>query len=257
MSHAEGWLMLNVTVLELGSEAKGGSRKAMDQLVRQAMPMILSRVARYRPTTFYGDVKSHAMLGFMQGVLHYQEDRGPQLSTYAQYWVDMEVLKCVRAVSLRGVAKPDNPATKRIAGLRWIWDRSRSIEEYVCEARRKYPQVSENDLRALVPLLDNPQETLVDMSYGAPDTEQVVAEAEDDFGRREAMWSALADLPERQRDVIRWTMLEGETLERAGQRLGVTKERVRQLREKGLQKLREHPAVRRADGRDDVEDRAA
>jgi RNA polymerase sigma factor (sigma-70 family) len=56
----------------------------------------------------------------------------------------------------------------------------------------------------------------------------------------------IAPLSDRHRQVLRWRFRDGLTLERAGRRLGVTRERVRQIELKAMEALANIPAVRRA-----------
>jgi len=234
-------------VLGLIAEAKLGSRDAMDVLVRQFMPFIISRVRPYRRTTWYDDVRAHAMLGFMQAVMHFRPEKEVQITTYARFWIDAEVLKCIRGFNLRGMQTDQGAAAKRFAGLRAIWDRSRDEDEYAEKSVEKYPTVSEKEIRAIVPMFGPPHVALEDMMHERQqDAEDDLSEAEEAWQRKEALRTAMAELPQRQRSIVQWTLLDGMTLEAVGEHLGVTKERVRQIREQAMRKLREHPAVRRA-----------
>jgi RNA polymerase sigma factor (sigma-70 family) len=92
-----------------------------------------------------------------------------------------------------------------------------------------------------------PHVALEDMMHERQqDAEDDLSEAEEAWQRKEALRTAMASLPQRQRAIVQWTIVEGMTLEMVGQHLGVTKERVRQIREQALRRLREHPEVRRA-----------
>ena len=73
-----------------------------------------------------------------------------------------------------------------------------------------------------------------------PSPEELVSDAHDTRTRSEWLASSLAELSERERTIIRERRLqeEGRTLEELGVRLGISKERVRQIEHRALQKLK-------------------
>lgn len=62
----------------------------------------------------------------------------------------------------------------------------------------------------------------------------------DSFELKEVMQKAIADLTDKEQEVIRMHFFDGLTLDEIGERFGITKERIRQIEAKALRKLR-HP----------------
>jgi RNA polymerase sigma-32 factor len=91
------------------------------------------------------------------------------------------------------------------------------------------------------------------MADTRPTPEQVVTGLRDSQTRSRWLNDALRELSDREQTIIRRRRLRenGATLEELGKTLGVSKERVRQLEQRAMEKLRDH-IVRRADQRMDL-----
>lgn len=151
------------------------------------------------------DVVQIATVGLLRAAELYDPDRGLQFSTYADIHMRAAVTRAYYAsdpVRIPGYVRGEERAALR--------ERFRALSLSVLSR-------DDHDLDPAAATED----------AGGPDA--------DDLARLRA---AVAELPRRLRDVIRWHYLDGMTLAQIGGRLGCTKEWVRQLSEQGLARLR-------------------
>jgi RNA polymerase sigma factor (sigma-70 family) len=188
----------------------------------------------------------------MEGVFHHHPERGTQVQTTAMIWVDWQVNKWVRNTWLRGLATEEQRAPKRIVGLYQIYSETQSLDEYVAKAQERFPSLTRDELENMVIFFSwSPRERVhvgnPDQSPDAePDPEEQISELESERLRLRAVRAAMAALPEKHRQVVQWTILEGETLAAVGQWIGLSKERVRQIRDEAVDMMQQDAEVRRA-----------
>jgi RNA polymerase primary sigma factor len=249
--------------VELATQMKQGGRvaqRARDELVIAHLKLAASLAKKY---TFGGkfsldDLVQEANIGLLVAVDKFEVERGFRFSTCAYHWVrsqiqlyvsgaggpdvrlslnrqrDVRNLKgAIKALEDRGVAVTDAALAREL-------DVSVKVVRDYTEALISHTSLS-------APVGENGTEFgefLPDEH--APNPEQVAIAAE----QREIVRAAVADLPERDRAII--TMRfdlddEGErTLEDVSQVFGVTRERIRQLEVKAIERLRKVKKIRPA-----------
>ena len=206
-----------------------------------------------------GEVISEGNIGLMQAVKRFDPDRGFRLATYAMWWIRAAIQEYIlRSWSL--VKLGTTAAQKRLFfNLRKVKSQIRAFEEgdltpeHVQEIAKRlgvpeHEVISMNrrfaghDSSLNTPVqMDSQgewQDWLVDES---DDQETLLAEREELEQRRELLRSAMGSLNEREAEILQERHLREDppTLETLSQRYGVSRERVRQIEVRALEKLRE------------------
>ncbi|NKB72461.1 MAG: sigma-70 family RNA polymerase sigma factor [Candidatus Latescibacteria bacterium] len=235
---------------ELSIRIQQGDQGARDELVRANLRFVVEIAKGYRRRGLtLGELISAGNLGMLKAAERFDGGRGCKFISYGVWWVRQEILNAI-ANEGRSVRLPMNRINqlKDIGVVRSRLERGREdvpdLDEIAAELKVPVGQLQDTllcngavhsldaDFQGDLPVL----EMLADQHQPAPD-EAVEAEA----GARK-LGAALAQLSERERYIVcSYFGLRGEpplTLATIGRELGVTRERVRQLKERALAKLR-------------------
>lgn len=236
-----------------------GDREAALRPVTSHLRLAAKMALRYRG---YGlpiaDLISEANVGLMQAVKRFEPEKGVRLATYAMWWIKATVQEYIlRSWSLVKIGT--TAAQKKLffnlrklksrisAGddrgllpeqVKYIADHLKVASREGVEMNgRMRGDVSLNAPTSQEDLSAEMQDWQVDP---APDPESLLSEAEDRNRLRAAMQDALAALSPRERHIIRARFLidQPKTLEELGGTLRVSRERVRQIEGRALQKVR-------------------
>jgi RNA polymerase sigma-32 factor len=238
---------------------EGGDERALHELTRAYLRLVIALAARYR---HYGlpmsDLVQEGNVGLMQAAMRFEPEREIRFSTYASWWVRAAVqdfvlrnwsivrtgttsaqkslffnLRRLRAriadLSENGISPGNRAEVARILGVP-----ERDVDQMA--ARLSAPDHSLNAV-----LGDEAgaewQDFLADEAE-APD--EIVMHAHDDAARAGLVRAAMAGLSDRERLIVQQRHLveDAITLEALGARLGVSKERVRQIEGAALAKLK-------------------
>ncbi|MGQ9926435.1 MAG: sigma-70 family RNA polymerase sigma factor [Chloroflexaceae bacterium] len=245
----------------LEQQVAAGER-ARAQLINSNLRLVVSIARRYQG---HGlsllDLIQEGSLGLMRAVDKFDPGRGLKFSTYATYWIRQSVGRAI-ADHGRTVRLPVHLGERlaRLARVRQQLiqrlDREPTPEEVASEAGLTPEQVTRAEQAALTPAsLDEPHtedgtgtlaEVISDPFQPSPLDEVSHALLRDDLSE------AMSHLTPRERHILCLRYgLHGETaltLEQIGQRLNLTRERVRQLESEALKKLRDPLLGRRLHG---------
>ena len=226
-------------------------RRATRQFVQANLRLVVSIAKRYQsPSVSLLDLIQEGNLGLIHAVSRFDYRRGFKFSTYARYWVHQSIVKAV-AEHAQPVRIPvqvmDAAWRARRTQARLEVERGYSpqLEELACEMQLTTKQVADllgflNEPRSLSERTGEDGEelgaTVVDAHAPAPDDEAVGALLPFAVAR------LLAGLDEREAEIIRLHYglggSEPRTLSEIGARYALTRERVRQIEKKALEKLR-------------------
>jgi RNA polymerase sigma-32 factor len=230
---------------ELARRWKAGDTRAGDRLVAASLPFVITIANEYRRWGVpLEDLIQQGNLGLLKGALRYDADRSCRLVTYAVYWIRAEirdyVVRGYRVVRIGG-SKAERRALRAYR---------KSRESDPAKLAELSGMTTEKAAR-LLPLLERrdssldaaaPDETAaIDrLADDGPSPEELATHELDNANARERIHSALEGLSQRERWILeRRVLAESETtLESLGQSLGISKERVRQIEARALQKLR-------------------
>jgi RNA polymerase sigma-32 factor len=248
-----------------------GDERARDRLLRAFAPLAISVARRFNRSAREPDpdLVQQANIGLMKAADRFDPARDIRFSTYAVWWVRAEVQAYARANT--SVVRRPNSAKSRAAASRIAaidaelaadpgTDRADAVVRLadalgvdVHRVAEMRAQVTGADQSLNVPALEDGDEDrialLVDPdSLGEPAPLQALTRD----ALRRTLVDVLSELPDRERDIIVATQVMDPpaTLECLGQQHGVSKERIRQLRERGFERLRSALAKRGLDGSD-------
>ena len=245
--------------VELADKIKNGEMRARDEMIRANLRFVVDVAKKYQNRGLsLSDLISAGNLGLITAADRFDGTKGYKFISYAVWWIRQSILQTL-AEHVRTVRLPLN----KVSLLKDISKASRklgqdratepAIEEIAAELEVPAEEVLETILsaRAVCSLdesfTDDDERsllnTLPDDTTEAPDADILRESA------RVQLESALSTLEERELRIIRlYFGLDGNealTLEEIGDMMNLTRERIRQLKERALSKLR-HPSRHQA-----------
>jgi len=239
--------------IEVGYLARAGDEDAVQKLVRANLRFVISVAKKYQNRgVSLVDLIQEGNVGLVTAARKFDPDQGVKFISYAVWWIRQAILSAL-ANQGRAVRVPLNRASdlarifRERERLKQELRREPTIEE-VAEAAKLTPEIVQSlstlnaaEIRLDAPIGDSNDSMLVERFIS-----EEAAEPEEDVEERllaEHIDRALDTLTPRDARVLRlYFGLEGgreHTLEEIGNMLGVTRERVRQLRDRALKRLRE------------------
>jgi len=238
---------------ELGARAQKGEQEAIQELARANLRFVISVAKKYQNRgVSLTDLIQEGNVGLVTAARKFDPEQGVKFISYAVWWIRQAILASL-ANHGRAVRVPLNRASdlarifREKERLKQEKGREPSTDE-LAEATHLTPELVESlqtlnaaEIRLDAPIGDSEDSQLVERFI----TEEA-AEPEVEVESRlltETITAALSTLEARDAKVLRlYFGLEGErehTLEEIGNMLGVTRERIRQLRDRALRRLRE------------------
>ena len=237
--------------------------QALHELTRAYMRLVISLATRFRNYGLpYGDLVQEGNVGLMQAAARFEPERGVRFSTYATWWIRAAIQDYILrnwSIVRTGTTAAHKSLFFNLRRLRALIDngtrQNLTEEDRIFIAERL--GVGAKDVAAVDARLmagdrslnapvndassDSPAEWQDLLACDRPLPDEEVMESHDTEKRSEWIEGALATLSERELVIIRERRLRDEpvTLETLGERLGISKERVRQIEHAALKKMRE------------------
>ena len=237
----------------LAQRAQAGDEAAREDLIRRLLPLVHSTARRYRTEGLeQADLLQEGIVGLLRALQRFDPDRGVPFAAFATWWI-RQSLQEARSDFMRPFRLPPK-ALRQLSQLK-------SEHQRIYEDERRSAKVDELAERTNIELeqaealmVADARERSLDEPIGNMDAELGTlgdlledplssAAYEDvvDAVAGEQLRTLLSRLTDREREVVRARFgfdAPAEKLSEVGERLGVSAERVRQIEERALAKLR-------------------
>lgn len=235
----------------LAQRIKQGDTQAQEQLIKANLRFVVSVAKQYQNQGLsLSDLINEGNLGLIKAAIKYDETRGFKFISYAVWWIRQSILQALAeqsrivrlplnqvgsATKVRRILNMFEQEHQRKPNLNEIADKIDLPEDKIIEAL----QVNGHHLSMDAPLAEDEDNSLIDVlpNNNVPNTDNELLQE----SLRKEVSEALQCLTERERTVIEAFFGIGQTemtLEEIGDKYGLTRERVRQIKEKAILKLR-------------------
>lgn len=239
--------------IELAIKIKEGDSKALEKLTKANLRFVVSVAKQYQNQGLsLGDLINEGNLGLIKAGKRFDETRGFKFISYAVWWIRQSILQALAEQS-RIVRLPLNRvgALNKIgraySNLEQEFEREPSEDELADELEMDVKEIadtlkiSSKHVSVDAPFSQGEENRLLDIitddEQPSPDNMLLSESLKTEVAR------ALSTLPEREAEVLRlYYGIETEhamTLEEIGEKFNLTRERVRQIKEKAIRRLRQ------------------
>ena len=237
--------------VELAQQIKKGDRKALERLTKANLRFVVYVAQQYQNKGLsLPDLINEGNLGLIKAAERYDETRGFKFISYAVWWIRQSILQAIAEQS-RIVRLPLNQvgSVNRIArelnkfeqenerkpSVEEMADRIDLPEEKIAEAMK----INTHHVSMDAPFADGEDNSLLDFlpNTDSPSTDNVL----DQESLRTEIGRVLDVLNDREQKVIKAFFgigMQEMTLEEIGDKYNLTRERVRQIKEKAIRRLR-------------------
>jgi len=236
--------------IELSKKVKEGDTEALNKLIVANLKFVVSVAGKYRiPGIAIEDLINEGNIGLIKAAHRFDETRGFKFISYAVWWIRQSILQFIseqgRTVRLpANIARGVSRMKKQSIELEQMYEREPTIEELA-----DVMEISEKEALNFVKF--NIKKISVDQQVGRDDMTPLrdIIISEDQRPEAQMMKEslisevirALKTIPEREAEILRMYFGIGQdrslTLEEIGNRVNLTRERVRQLKKRAIQRL--------------------
>jgi RNA polymerase primary sigma factor len=237
--------------VELAQRIKKGDQKALERLTKANLRFVVSVAKQYQNQGLsLPDLINEGNLGLLKAAERCDETRGFKFISYAVWWIRQSILQAISEQS-RIVRLPLNQVgsvnkiNREINRFEQLNERRPSVDEIAEKVDLPQDKIDEamsingHHISVDAPFVEGEDNSLLDVMTNA---ESPMADKElVDESLKSEIQTALNSLNERERNVVEasYGINQPElTLEEIGSKFGLTRERVRQIKEKAIRKLR-------------------
>ena len=239
--------------VSLAKRIKEGDALALEKLTKANLRFVVSVAKQYQNQGLsLSDLINEGNLGLIKAAQRFDETRGFKFISYAVWWIRQSILQALAEQS-RIVRLPLNKVgslnkiNKAFSELEQTYEREPSADELAelleigVEEVETTLGVAARHVSMDAPFVEGEDNSLLDVleNNGTPGTDDSLAYSE---SLRREIDRSLSTLTDRQRDVIKLYFGIGVphqmSLEDIGEKFGLTRERVRQIKDKAINKLR-------------------
>ncbi len=237
--------------VDLAQRIRHGDKEALEKLTRANLRFVVSVAKQYQNQGLsLPDLINEGNLGLIKAAEKFDETRGFKFISYAVWWIRQSILQALAEQS-RIVRLPLNQVgslnkiNKAFSKFEQEFERTPSPEELadILELPKEKVsdtlRVSGRHVSVDAPFSDGEDNSLLDVliNNDSPNADRVLLN--ESLGKE--IERSLSTLTERERDIVKYFFgigVQDMTLEEIGDRFGLTRERVRQIKEKAIRRLR-------------------
>jgi RNA polymerase primary sigma factor len=238
--------------VELAKRIKAGDQIALEKLTKANLRFVVSVAKQYQNNGLtLGDLINEGNVGLIKAATRFDETRGFKFISYAVWWIRQSIMQALAEQS-RIVRLPLNRVgslnkiSRTFSELEQKFQREPSPEEIAeilditADEVRENLSVGGRQVSVDAPFANGEESSLLDVLESTSEVTPDSSLIEDSL--RKEVQRALATLTQREAEVISYYFgLNGEqalTLEEIGEKFNLTRERVRQIKEKATRRLR-------------------
>lgn len=231
--------------VNLAIRIKDGDTKAIDELVKANLKFVVSIAKEYQNQGLsLSDLISEGNYGLVKAASRFDYTKGFKFISYAVWWVKQSIIQSLND-NARMIRLPTNVINKistlkkEIEKFEFENEREPVFGEIFTEDNEPMELISYHKCISLNEVINTNGDELIDLIFSDESDSNKISE---DKIKRE-LNKTLSTLNQRERDIIECyfglnTDREPMTLDAIGERYSITKERIRQIKEKALRKLR-------------------
>jgi len=237
--------------VELAQRIKKGDTKALERLTKANLRFVVSVAKQYQNQGLsLPDLINEGNLGLLKAAERFDETRGFKFISYAVWWIRQSILQAISEQS-RIVRLPLNQVgsvnkiNREINRFEQLNERRPSVDEIAEKVDLPQDKIDEamaingHQISVDAPFVEGEDNSLLDVmaNSDAPMADNLLVME----SLKAEIQTALSALNERERNVVEasYGINQPElTLEEIGSKFGLTRERVRQIKEKAIRKLR-------------------
>lgn len=239
--------------VELARRIKTGDRKALEKLTKANLRFVVSVAKQYQNQGLsLPDLINEGNIGLLKAAEKFDETRGFKFISYAVWWIRQSILQAI-AEQGRVVRLPLNQVgsvnriNKVLSKFEQENERRPSVDEIADKTDLPHEKIEDvlkvntRQVSVDAPMADGDGTSMIDFMQSDSDSstdEELLKES-----LRAEIASALSVLNDRERNVIEafYGINQPEcTMEEIGKKYGLTRERVRQIREKAIKRLKQN-----------------
>lgn len=237
--------------VQLAQKIRQGDRKALETLTKANLRFVVSVAKQYQNQGLsLPDLINEGNLGLIKAAQKFDETRGFKFISYAVWWIRQSILQAIAEQS-RIVRLPLNQVSsvnkvnRILSKFEQKHERRPSIDEIADDVDLTEDKIIEalkvntRHVSVDAPFVEGEENSLLDVlpNQDSPNADKSLIEE----SLREEVGRALQALNERERSIVEAFFGIGQpemTLEEIGEKYGLTRERVRQIKEKAIRRLR-------------------
>jgi RNA polymerase primary sigma factor len=243
----------------LASRIRNGDRKALEKMVKANLRFVVSVSRNYQNQGLpLSDLINEGNLGLIRAAKRFDEKKNFRFISYAVWWIRQAILQSLaeqsriirlplnRVGTIHHVARMQNKLEQKYRRVPTAQEIARelSLEENEVHETLK---IGNTHLSLDAPLQKGTDSRLIDVLHD--DNQEGTDDGAMDISLREEILRTLDTLTKREKEVVKLYFGIGKetthTLEEIGLHFNITRERVRQIKEKSLRRLRHHSRSRR------------
>lgn len=238
--------------VDLAQRIRAGDQRALERLTKANLRFVVSVAKQYQNQGLtLSDLINEGNLGLIKAAQRFDETRGFKFISYAVWWIRQSILQAI-AEQARIVRLPLNQVgslrriNKVFSRLEQQYEREPSAEEIATLLEVPIEKIAETlrvpgkHVSMDAPFANSEEGTLLDVLENEDSPDADISLMNESLQKE--IERSLSTLTERERDVIKLFFGLGEihnfTLDEIGAKFDLTRERVRQIKEKALRRLR-------------------